>query len=83
MKIALVADAFYPQKGGGIAVFLSSLCKTFRDKDHLLYVFNPYFKGKRIFNVFDLKLKNFKVNRLFTYFLIFSCWKIFRDNKIP
>jgi len=87
MKIAVFTYEFFP-KYGGISHTTTSLCKAFRDKDHMLYIFNPYYQGKNIFNILDKedsKLKDlfliFKNKKLFRFFLL-SIRKIFGDKSI-
>ncbi len=79
MRIALITDAFYPLKGG-ISHHLNSLCKTFKNKNHELYVFNPYYKNNRIFNNLVVSIKHSKINKQFFYYLILSMQKLFRDK---
>ena len=87
MKIAVFTYEFFP-KYGGISHTTTSLCKTFRDKEHALYIFNPYYQGNNIFNILDKedsKLKDvfliFK-NRRLLRFLLLSIRKIFGDKSI-
>lgn len=87
MKIAVFTYEFFP-KYGGISHTTTSLCKTFRDKDHELYIFNPYYQGNNIFNILDKedsKLKDlfliFK-NRRLLRFLLLSIRKIISDKNI-
>ncbi len=87
MKIALFTYEFFP-KYGGISHTTTSLCKVFRDKDHILYIFNPYYKGNKIFDILDKKgstLKDifliFKNRRLFKLLLL-SVRKIIVDKSI-
>ncbi len=49
MKIALITYPFYPQIGG-VAHTLTCLCKSFQNTEHDLFVFNPSFRGKKIFD---------------------------------
>jgi phosphatidylinositol alpha-1,6-mannosyltransferase len=81
MRIALVTDAFYPLKGG-ISHHLNSLCKAFKNKNHELYVFNPYHKSNRIFNILIVSIKHFKINKQFFNYLIISMKKLLGDKNI-
>ena len=81
MRIALITDAFYPLKGG-ISHHLNSLCKAFKNKNHTLYVFNPYYKSNRIFNNLVVSIKHLKINKQFFYYLIISMNKLLRDKNI-
>jgi glycosyltransferase involved in cell wall biosynthesis len=81
MRIALIADAFYPLKGG-ISHHMNSLCKAFKHKNHELYVFNPYYKSNRIFNNLIVSIKKFKINKGFFRYLAISINKLLRDNTI-
>lgn len=87
MKIALFTYQFYP-KYGGISHTTTSLCKVFRGKNHILYIFNPYYKGKNIYNILDkkgYKLKDIFIllkSKQLLYFLILAVWKIVNDKKI-
>ena len=86
MKIAVFSYEFYP-KFGGISHTTTSLCKTFRDKDHTLFIFNPYFEGDNIFCILakeDSKLKElFSIlkNRSFSKYLLLSIKKIILDGS--
>jgi len=80
MRIALITDAFYPLKGG-ISHHLNSLCKAFKNRDHKLYVFNPYYKSNRIFNNLIVSIKHLKINKQFFYYLIISMVKLLRDKN--
>ena len=79
MRIALITDAFYPLKGG-ISHHLNSLCKAFQNKDHKLYVFNPYYKSDRVFNNLIVSIKHLKINKQFFYYLFISMKKLLRDK---
>ena len=87
MKIALFTYEFFP-KYGGISHTTTSLCKAFRDKDHILYVFNPYYKGNRIFDILDKKNSTLKdvfsiiKNKEQLRLLILSIRKIIGDKNI-
>jgi len=87
MKIALFTYEFFP-KYGGISHTTTSLCKTFRDKNHILYIFNPHYQGNNIFNILDkndTKLKNlFFVfrNKKLIRLLFLSIRKIFSAKEI-
>ena len=86
MNIALITYHFFSLKGG-VSHTLESLYKCFKHKDHNLYIFNPYQRGKNIFR-FPLrntkKLNIFKIlkNRWIYYFFLLSVWKLFKDKKI-
>ena len=86
MKIALIAYDFFPLKDG-ISHTLTNLCKVFKNKNHELYVFNPYYKDNRNFDILDLKeykIKDFKLilkNRKLLLILFFSIWNIFKDKR--
>ena len=80
MRIALITDAFYPLKGG-ISHHLNSLCKAFKNKNHKLYVFNPYYKSNRIFDNLIVSVKHLKINKQFFYYLIISMKKLLRDKN--
>jgi len=82
MRIALITDAFYPLKGG-ISHHLNSLCKAFKNKNHKLYVFNPYYKSDRIFDNLIVSVKHLKINKQFFYYLFISMNKLIRDKNTP
>lgn len=87
MKIALFTYEFFP-KYGGISHTTTSLCKTFRDKDHILYIFNPHYQGNNIFNILgksDSILKNLFFilkNKKLIILLFLSIRKIYSDKEI-
>ncbi|MFX1311002.1 MAG: glycosyltransferase family 4 protein [Promethearchaeota archaeon] len=87
MNILLITDNFYPRKGG-IAHALNSLCKSFHNKEHKLYVINPYYKEKRIFNIIDNKDYNLKEifksikKKKFWYYTFHSIYKILVNDNI-
>lgn len=87
MKIALFTYEFFP-KYGGISHTTTSLCKTFRDEDHVLYIFNPHYQGNNIFNILDKSdsiLKNLFFilkNKKLIILLFLSIRKIFSDKEI-
>ena len=87
MKIAVFTYEFFP-KYGGISHTTTSLCKAFRDKDHTLYIFNPYYQGNNIFNILDKKGSKLKdlflifKNRRLMRFLLLSIRKIISDKSI-
>ena len=82
MRIALITDAFYPLKGG-ISHHLNSLCKAFKNKNHKLYVFNPYYKSNQIFDNLIVSVKRLKINKQFFYYLLLSMNKLLRDKNTP
>jgi len=88
MNIVLFTDDFYPNLGG-ISNVLLNLYKQFEDREETLFLFNPYTKGK---NLFDNLIKKHLNLREFGYFLrkknfyiytLLSFWSILRDKKIP
>jgi len=87
MNIALIAYDFFPNTGG-IAHVLNSLCKSFKSKEHNLYVFTRYFKGRNIYNILDKKEYNLRdiiallKKKRFLYFLILAIWKLLKDKKV-
>ena len=88
MNILLFTDDFYPNLGG-ISNVLLNLYKQFEDREETLILFNPYTKGKNLFdnlieknlNLLEyghlLRKKNFYISTLL------SLWSILRDKKIP
>lgn len=89
MKIALIAYEFYPRLGG-ISQHLTNMCKSFKNKNHELFIFNQdYSEKKNTFQVLDKK-KNYQLKDLFIFLenkklikiLLLSIWKIIRDKKI-
>ena len=88
MNIALFTDDFYPNTGG-IANVLMNLYKQFDDQEETLFLFNPYTKGKNMFDTLtidNLGLKRFgsliKKRKFYRYILL-SIWSILRDKQIP
>jgi len=87
MKIALIAEEFFPDIGG-ISQNFNSFCKSFRYQKHKLFVFNPNYKGKRIFKIFDNNeytikdLVFFIKNKKLIYYLLLSLSKIISDKQI-
>lgn len=87
MKIALITYEFYPRTGG-ISHALTSICKSFQDKEHKIYVFNPYYKAIRIFNILDRNIYKIKdvllllQEKKFLYFSLISIWSIIKTKKI-
>lgn len=87
MKIAVIASEFYPSIGG-IGQNFNNMCKVFRNnKEHTLYIFNHFYKGKNIFDVLDknrYSLKDLHIilknRRLYYFFLLI--WKILIKKKI-
>jgi len=88
MKICLLASEFYPVYGG-IGRFFTDMCKTFRDKEEKLFIFNRTYRGKNIFDIleytkiFNLRdlLALFKKRKHILYFLN-SIWKILTAKKL-
>ena len=80
MRIALITDAFFPLKGG-ISNHMNSLCKSFRSKNHKLFVFNPYYKNSHIFNNLIVSLKNLKPSKKFFSTFILSIAELIRDKR--
>lgn len=87
MNIVLITDDFYPNLGG-IANVLGNLYKFFQFEEHELYIFNPFSKGKNLYNIlnktqYSLKhLLAFLKKKNFYSYTFFSFWKILLDNKI-
>ncbi|MHA1439379.1 MAG: glycosyltransferase family 4 protein [Promethearchaeota archaeon] len=88
MKIVLITDDFYPNLGG-ISHTLMNLYKNFQDKEHTLYIFNPYSKFKNVFKVINRRIYNKRdlkyllKSRDFYLYLIKSLWSIIRDKRTP
>ncbi len=88
MKIVLVTDDFFPNFGG-IAHTLTNLCKYLKEKGHTLFVFNPYYQNKNIFNVivqkeYDLKkILSLIRSKIFHHIVFLSLWKLLRSKEIP
>ena len=87
MNILVITDDFYPNKAG-IAHTITTLCKYFRKREHKLYIVNPYYKAKNVFNIFEQKtyklidFLRFFGNKKNLYTLLLSITKIFQDKKI-
>ncbi|MEJ2295951.1 MAG: hypothetical protein P8Y23_14435, partial [Candidatus Lokiarchaeota archaeon] len=81
MRIALLTDAFYPLKGG-ISHHLVSLCKSFQGKSDELYVFNPYYKGNRIFDNLMVSIKELNLNTQLLKYLLISFYKVLKDKAL-
>ena len=88
MKICLLVSEFYPIYGG-IGRFFTDMCKTFRDREEKLFIFNRTYRGKnafdileytKIFNLRDL-LALFKQRKHILYFLN-SIWKTLTAKKL-
>ncbi|MEJ2249426.1 MAG: glycosyltransferase family 4 protein [Candidatus Lokiarchaeota archaeon] len=58
MKIAMITFEFYP-KFGGISHTSQNLCKSFKKKNEKLYIFNPFYKGKNIFDILTKRTYKF------------------------
>ncbi len=88
MNTVLFTDDFYPNIGG-IADVLLNLYKQFQEQDETLSVFNPYIKGKNLFNTLtidNLNLKRFGYlirKKEFYKYILLSFWSVLRDKKIP
>ncbi|MFW9828930.1 MAG: glycosyltransferase family 4 protein [Candidatus Thorarchaeota archaeon] len=86
MKIALIAYDFFPLKDG-ISHTLTNICKVFKNNEDKFYVFNPYHKDKRCFNILDLKEYKFKdvivllKNKRLILIGFNSIWNIIKDKK--
>ena len=88
MKICLLASEFYPVYGG-IGRFFTDMCKTFRDKEEKLFIFNRTYRGKNAFDILKytkiFKLRDllalFKKRKHILYFL-YSIWKILTAKKL-
>jgi glycosyltransferase involved in cell wall biosynthesis len=87
MNILLISDSFYPQKGG-IAHTLRCLCKSIRETTHNLFIINPFYKEKDIYDILSFRCYSFSeffkfmLNKTSLYYLIFSILTILRDKKI-
>ncbi|MFW9882146.1 MAG: glycosyltransferase family 4 protein [Candidatus Thorarchaeota archaeon] len=87
MKIALITYEFYP-RSGGISHALTSMCKSFQDKEHKIYVFNPFYKAIRIFNILDKNIYKIKdillllQKKKFFHISLMSIWSIIKTKKI-
>lgn len=87
MKIVLFTDDFYPNLGG-ISNVLLNLYKQFENREETLFLFNPYSKGKNLFNTLkinDIGLREFSRlfrNKNFYIYTLLSFWSILRDKKI-
>ena len=57
MNILLITDDFYPMKGG-ISHTLRNLCIKLRKTQYNLYIVNPLYKAKNIFNILSIKHVN-------------------------
>jgi len=88
MNIALFTDDFYPNLGG-ISDVLLNLYKQFDEQDETLFLFNPYTKGKNLFDtlkVSDVGLREFSSlirKKNFYAYILLSLWSILQDKKIP
>ena len=88
MNILLFTDDFYPNLGG-ISNVLLNLYKQFEDREETLFLFNPYTKGKNLFdNLIKKNLKLLEFGHLlrkknFYISTLLSLWSILRDKKIP
>ena len=87
MNIVLFTDDFYPNLGG-ISNVLLNLYKQFDDREENLFVFNPFSKGKNLFDNLikkNLSLREFghllRKKNFYVYTLL-SLWSILRDKKI-
>ena len=88
MNIVLFTDDFYPNLGG-ISNVLLNLYKQFEDREETLFLFNPYSKGKNLFD--NLIIKNLSLREFghllrkknFYIYTLLSLWSILRDKKIP
>ena len=87
MNIVLFTDDFYPNLGG-ISNVLLNLYKQFDDREETLFVFNPFSKGKNLFDKLikkNLTLREFghllRKKNFYSYTLL-SLWSILRDKKI-
>ena len=88
MNILLFTDDFYPNLGG-ISNVLLNLYKQFEDREETLFLFNPYTKGKNLFD--NLIKKNLNLlefghllrKKYFYIYTLLSLWSILRDKKIP
>ena len=86
INIVLFTDDFYPNLGG-ISDVLLNLYKQFDKQEETLFLFNPYTKGKNLYNnlIKDISLREFsyllKKKSFYTYTLL-SFWSILRDKKI-
>ncbi|MFW9930700.1 MAG: glycosyltransferase family 4 protein [Candidatus Thorarchaeota archaeon] len=76
-----MTDAFYPLKGG-ISHHLVSLCKSFQGKSDELYVFNPYYKGNRIFDNLMVSIKELNLNTQLLKYLLISFYKVLKDKAL-
>ncbi|MFX1570565.1 MAG: glycosyltransferase family 4 protein [Promethearchaeota archaeon] len=87
MNILVITDDFYPSKAG-IAHTINTLCKYFQGREHKLYIVNPFYKAKNIYDILEHRkhsvldfIKLFKNKRkIFT--LLYSFLKIYRFKKI-
>jgi len=88
MKIALITDDFYPNLGG-IAHTLMNLCKKFKDTEHILYIFNPNYKGIHIYKIVDNKIYNMRDvvsilrKKFFYIYFLKAIWAIIKEKKTP
>jgi len=88
MNILLITDDFYPNFGG-VANVLWNLHKSFQNKEHKLFLFNPYSKCENVYKGVikkNYELKNlayFLKKREFYYYVIYSFWNVIRDKRTP
>jgi len=88
MKILLITDEFYPNVGG-IANVLVNLCKFLQNKEHKIYVINPYLDGKNFYKKLNLKDYNiqhflqFLYKRNFIKYSIYAMWKTVLTKNVP
>ena len=88
MNILLITDDFYPNFGG-VANVLWNLHKSFQNKEHELFIFNPYSKFENVYKGVIKKNYKFKdlacflKKREFYYYVIYSFWNVIRDNHTP
>ena len=89
MKTVLFTSDFYPNFGG-VSNVLTNIYKHFKEKEETLYVFNPFSKGKNLFDDI-IGRKNFRLRefgntlkkRKFYIYTMLSFWSVLRDKNTP
>ena len=87
INTVLFTDDFYPNLGG-ISDILLNLYNQFENQEENLFLFNPYTKGKNLFDTIRLNVNSQEFNNLlkkknFYKYILLSLWSIMRDIKIP
>ncbi len=88
MKLALITYDFYPNVGG-VANVLLNIYNELSKEGHTIYVFNHFYKNKKIFRIIKKVKPGFKdiivsfFQRKFYKFTLLSFRAIIREKKIP